>query len=286
MISKIDLHMHSTASDGSDTPEELLQRIQSAGIRTFSLTDHDSIEGALKLEKLVPDGLRFFRGIEFSCYTEVKKCHILGYGYDSEHPAFQAALKEGRDLRMEKLERRLRYLKEAHGIEFTEEERAWLRSMNSPGKPHISRLLIRRGLVSTIQEAIDRYIDDQPGRESSDPGSWWIRAETAVRAILSSGGVPVWAHPLGGEGETRLTREEFERQLDILCGFGIRGLECWYSRYDRADVDFLLGEASSRALLVSGGSDCHGRNKNIPAGMLNDFDRPVSEEDLTILRLL
>lgn len=286
MTSNIDLHMHSTASDGSDTPEELLRRVRNAGIRTFSVTDHDTIDGALAMEKIVPADMRFFRGIEFSCYTEVKKCHILGYCYDPQNPVFLAALKEGRDLRMEKLDRRLRYLKEAHDIEFDADELAWLRSMNSPGKPHISELLMKRGLARTIQEAIDNYIDDQPERESSDPAAWWIKASTAVRSIAAAGGVPVWAHPLGGEGEPRLTKEEFSRQLAILTGFGIRGLECWYSRYDEADTAFLCAEAARNGLLVSGGSDCHGENKDIPVGMLNAYGRAVMNEDLSILSAL
>ncbi|MEE3455084.1 MAG: PHP domain-containing protein, partial [Succiniclasticum sp.] len=82
MNSKVDLHMHSRASDGSDWIPGLLRKIQKLGIRTFALTDHDTIKGVQRMEKIVPDGIRFIRGIELSCKTEVAKCHILGYNYD------------------------------------------------------------------------------------------------------------------------------------------------------------------------------------------------------------
>ena len=83
-----DLHMHSTASDGTDSPKELLNKVQEAGITVFSLTDHDTIEGVEEIEPLIPKGLTFIRGIEFSCITKAGKCHILGYGYDKDNPLF------------------------------------------------------------------------------------------------------------------------------------------------------------------------------------------------------
>ena len=129
-----DLHMHTTASDGSDTPAQLAGKIRSAGIRLFSVTDHDTVDGALEMEKRVPEGVRFLRGVEFSCVSPGGKCHILGYGFDPAHPAFRAALEEGRFLRMDKLERRLKLMEENFGILLTDRERRWLMSRNSPGK--------------------------------------------------------------------------------------------------------------------------------------------------------
>lgn len=263
MASKIDLHIHTTASDGSDTPAQLARKITQAGIRLFSVTDHDTIDGALEMEGLVPEGVTFIRGVEFSCVSPAGKCHILGYGYDPECPEFQAALEEGRTLRREKLERRLAHLREKFGILLTEQELSWLLSRKSPGKPHLGKLLVDRGLAPDLTAAIKTYLRDVPGRDR-------IEARTAVTAIAAAGGLPVWAHPLGGEGEKRLTKEQFKAQLETLLSYGIRGLECWYSRYSMEDVHFLRSQAEKHGLTVTGGSDYHGANKpDLELGMLN-----------------
>ena len=279
MASTVDLHIHTTASDGSDSPALLLQNLKKAGITTFSVTDHDTIAGAQEMERLVTPEFRFIRGIEFSCQTPAGKCHILGYGYDPEDPVFLAALEEGAALRREKLLSRLRYLEETLSITFTEEELAWLRNLKSPGKPHFGQLLVNRGIAATITDAIQKYINPHKPRRDR------IDANTAICAILHAGGIPIWAHPLGGEGEKRLSVEEFQAQLAMLMDQGIRGLECGYSRYSRADVAFLTGQARSHKLLISGGSDYHGTNKqDLPLGRLSADGTPFPAENLTILK--
>ena len=254
MAGNLDLHIHTTASDGSDTPSELAQQVAAAGLRLFSVTDHDTIDGALEMEGLVPHGVRYIRGVEFSCVSPAGKCHILGYHYDPDHPAFRAALAQGRQLRLEKLERRLEKLRREYAIELTDAELRWLYSRNSPGKPHLGRILLDRGLAPTLDSAIRTYLKDVPGRDR-------IEAQTAVKAILASGGFPVWAHPLGGEGEKRLAPEKFEGLLELLRGYGIRGLECHYSRYSADEAAFLEKRAKALGLAITGGSDYHGKNK-------------------------
>ena len=102
MNSKVDLHMHSRASDGSDWIPGLLRKIQKLGIRTFALTDHDTVKGVQRMEKIVPDGIRFIRGIELSCKTEVAKCHILGYNYDLKQKEFLDFVAEAYGVRINK----------------------------------------------------------------------------------------------------------------------------------------------------------------------------------------
>lgn len=106
MGNSIDLHIHSTASDGSDSVPELLEKLNAKGIRIFSITDHDTMDGALEMDKLVSGDLCYIRGIEFSCVASHGKCHILGYGFDPGDSAFLDALELGRQLRQEKLYRR------------------------------------------------------------------------------------------------------------------------------------------------------------------------------------
>ena len=279
MASTVDLHIHTTASDGSDSPALLLRNLKEAGITTFSITDHDTITAALEMENIVTPEFHFIRGIEFSCETSAGKCHILGYGFDPNDPVFTAALEEGAALRQEKLLSRLRYLEDTLSITFTESEKAWLHSLKSPGKPHFGKLLVDRGIAPTITGAIQKYINPhKPRRDRIDAG-------TAISAILHAGGVPTWAHPLGGEGEKRLSAEEFKSQLAILMDQGIRGLECFYSRYDRSDVEFLTAQAEIHNLLISGGSDYHGTNKQeLPLGRLNSDGTPCPADSLTILK--
>ena len=159
-----------------------------------------------------------------------------------------------RRLRQEKLENRIVHLREKFGIRLTAGEEQWLRSLKSPGKPHLGRLLVQRGLADELSAAIKTYLSGVPGRDRID-------SKTAIDAILAAGGIPVWAHPLGGEGEKRLTRAEFEHRLAVLMAEGIRGLECCYSRYGMDESDLLLGCAREKGLLATGGSDYHGSNK-------------------------
>lgn len=273
MASKADLHIHTTASDGADLPRVLAEKIAAAGLELFSVTDHDTIAGALEMEKIVPDGVRYIRGVEFSCVSPAGKCHILGYGYDPNHPALLEALAEGRRLRLEKLDRRLEQLKRDHGIVLTEAERTWLMSLGSPGKPHLGQIIRNRGLAPDLDGAIRNFIRDVPGRDR-------IEAKMAIEAILAAGGFPVWAHPLGGEGEKRLTEEKFESLLETLLGYGLRGLECRYSRYGRKESEFLLDHAARRGLVPTGGSDYHGSNKkDIQLGQLG-YNWTVDTEKL------
>ena len=278
MRSLIDLHIHTTASDGSDSPAELARKV--AGLRIFSVTDHDTIDGALQMENLVPPGTVYIRGVEFSCVSPAGKCHILGYGYDPRHPALLAALEEGRTLRLEKLQRRLEALRAHFGIILTDDELSRLYSLNSPGKPHLGKILLDRGLAETLDGAIQTYLKIRvPGRDRIDAGR-------AIAAIEKAGGRSVWAHSLGGEGEKRLTPEKFEDQLQTLLAAGLKGMECHYSRYSREEIQFLRDRAAAHGLTVTGGSDYHGINKrDLELGMLSMEDTPwtPTEAELTAL---
>ena len=274
----IDLHMHSNASDGTDSPEELLHNIIEAGIKTFALTDHDTITGALTMTGLVPDDLRFIKGIEFSCITEKNhKCHILGLNYDEGNQDFIAALTAGDNLRHEKFHRRIELLGSKFGITFTDDEIAALLRIPSVGKPHIANMIISKGLAATRAEAIERYVDP------CDSGHDKIAAELAVHAIKSSGGIPVWAHPLGGERERELPEQDFSETLRELISYGLGGLECFYSKYTLTQCEWLEAQANHHGLYISGGSDYHGKNKAIPLGKLNAEGIKIDSHRLSIL---
>jgi len=274
----VDLHLHTSASDGSDTPAQLLCALREKGIRIFSVTDHDSIDAAEAIRPLVPQDMRYIPGIEFSCTSLYGDCHILGYGFDLSAPPILSALELGRQRRMKNLKRRIAYLDTTFGIRLTEDEKAWLYAQSSPGKPHLGRILLNRGIAPDLDTAIRTFI--APCKTPNGR----IGADIAISAIRDSGGIPVWAHPLGGEGERRLTSEAFCMQLGCLLPLGIRGLECCYSRYGEAERTYLLDMARRYRLLVSGGSDYHGTNKTaIVPGQLSADDASVPRDALTIL---
>ncbi len=283
MNSKIDLHMHTKVSDGTDTIPELLKKIQTLGITTFAITDHDAIDGALEMERIVPAGIKFIKGVELSCKTEVAKCHILGYNYDPNHAAFRNFVEEANDVRMNKTERRWKYLTKELGFAFTEEEKAELFMKKSPGKPAFAEL-IQKHLppVQPGEEPVDiykTYFKNLPGGR--------VDGIAAIKAIKAAGGVVAWAHPLGGVREKRLTENEFHDQLELLCNAGIDGLECYYSEYTMEEVEALRLAAGEKGLLISGGSDYHGTGKPwLHLGMLNKEDIVIEEEKLTVLTVV
>lgn len=275
-----DLHMHTRFSDGSDDARSFIENIKKSNVTVFALTDHDTVDGIEAIRAELSDSLHFITGVEFSCISPEGKCHILGLGIDPQNNLLCTSLAKGERVRQEKLAKRLVHLKENYGILFNEEEMAYIRAQNRVGKPHLANLLIRRGLATDLTDAIKKYID-LPESESDR-----IPTDEAIHAITAAGGIPVWAHPLGGEGEKRLTESAFHTFLTALIAYGIRGMECYYSRYSMESIEFLLHAANEHHLLISGGSDYHGTNKNIPIGELNSQKIPIEGENLTILKHL
>lgn len=271
----VDMHLHTTASDGSYSPVEVMQMVREAGVNVFSLNDHDTTAGVNEIQDKIPEEMEFYNGIEFSCEIGDIKCHILGYSYDDEHPDFKEALAAAESKRENKLAIRIEHLREVDGIELTNEEVEELESIPSAGKPHIANILMRRGVSGTRTEIINKHLEF--GVDNRIP------AELAIKAIRASGGVAIWAHPLGGENEIHMNREELEEKLEVLQGIGIEGLECFYSRYDDREIAMLLEIAESRELLVSGGSDFHGKNKNVEIGELGVSKSPVYDSDLSLI---
>ncbi len=276
-MKKADLHLHTIYSDGSDSLETLLKVLQNEGISVFSVTDHDAIGGSVLMDALCPPDMEFYRGVEFSCITDGVKSHILGYDYDPHSPELKALLAEGEALRHAKLETRLEHLRTVHGIEFSPERIAELRTISSVGKPHLAREIIRLGRAESVDEAIRRYLRGK----GTDGGR--VDGRKVIQTIQSAGGVAVWAHPLGGERKRHITKEVFLTRLEVLLSAGLQGLECWYSRYDQDEINLLTQTAKDYGLFISGGSDYHGAHKSVRPGEVNCFGQTVYDENLSLL---
>lgn len=274
---KADLHIHSNYSDGSDSLVQLVENISNSGINIFSLSDHDLIEGCKDIQKLIPPEITFIPGVELTCKARGNKCHILGYNYNLDDEILNALIAHGKLLRKNKLEKRINYLKEVWNIELTKEELDWLYSRKSVVKIHLGNILVNRGLARDNISAMKKYLDGcQTGNSRFD-------GDEAIQTIKSAGGIPVWAHPLGGEGEVHLKKDEFLPRLKTMIQCGIQGLECYYSRYSQNEIEFLVDCARKNNLFISGGSDYHGSNKDVTLGQLNSDKKPVDAELFTIL---
>jgi hypothetical protein len=260
----IDLHMHSSVSDGSDTPVELISCVKKAGIGLFSLTDHDAIKGSgIIREHLEKGGPAFISGVEFSCKDELGAYHILGYGYDPEVPGIREVVEKGHGFRMKKTKGRLEFLQEEFGFSFPEEELQELLARDNPGKPHIANMMVRHGYAKDKQEAIREYINKRRFK------SEYVKPSEAIEGILRSGGIPVLAHPAYGSGDELILGEELEERVCKLMEMGLAGLEAFYSGFTEKIETQVLNLAEKHGLYVTAGSDYHGSNKMVDLGWTN-----------------
>ncbi len=276
-MTKFDLHIHSNCSDGSDTVDELAEKIKKAEIEIFALTDHDTVEGCKLMSEKFETG--FIKGIELTCLLEDIKCHILGYGIDIENPKLKALIEKGKILRHKKLETRIHYLKDTWDFEFTKEELDWLYSRKSVVKTHLANILVKRGLAENNIAAMEKYLN------GCKTGNTRFDGKEAIETIQQAGGIAVWAHPLGGEGEKHLDFNAFIPKLEKMLKYNIQGLECYYSRYNKEEIKFLTDCAEKYNLYTTGGSDYHGTNKNIPLTKLNTDNTPVELEVLNFPKI-
>lgn len=252
----IDLHLHTTASDGLLAPDALVARLVSAGITTFSVTDHDTVAGlAPAAEAARRHGLRFVPGIEITAVEPAGDVHILGYAFDREAPALGTFLRGQRADRVSRLRAMIRRLAEL-GMPLDEE--ALLAgaddSARSFGRPLIGRALVAQGFVASVSEAFDRWIAH--GRPAYVPRSGATAAEV-VAIIQAAGGLSSMAHP----GVTR--RDDL---IDGLAARGLGALEVWHSEHDEPARERYRQRAEALGLLATGGSDFHGDAPDRPVG--------------------
>lgn len=278
-----DLHLHTSASDGTLTPKELVSYAKEKNISIVAITDHDTVDGFEEARRSIPDGVELISGVEFSCIYDGGEpflLHILGYGIDTDSDGIKKAVKIGRDMRRGKHSARLEYLSRVFGIKFTEAERFRLERQPSVGKLHIAAILIERGYATGIGEAVAKFMS------SPDFPDGRISYKTAISGIIEAGGIPVYAHPLGGEGEEHLSISEVAHRVRIMRSAGVMGLECYYSRYTDKEIEMLLSLAEDMGMYVSGGSDFHGENKTVPIGCLSADGTSIFPKRLSMLTKL
>jgi len=261
---RIDLHTHSTASDGTDDPADLVRVAADAGLDVVALTDHDTTAGWTDAMKARPDGLRLVRGAELSCVSPDGRggrisVHLLAYLFDPEHPALTV---EQTRLRAERRDRLTRMVTLLARDGYPVDPDAFMDRLPPDlpaGRPHLARALVEEGVVSSVNEAFQKLLNNS--------SRYYVpRADTPVEAaiemIRAAGGVTVFAHPLARK-RGRVVRPSV---LADLAGAGLTGVEVDHPDHGPEDRELLRGLAGELGLVVTGSSDYHGSNKTIPIG--------------------
>ena len=253
---RFDLHIHTTASDGTDSPEAVVALAAEKGFSIIAITDHDTMRGVPEAiaagEKY---GVRVIGGVEISAggQTEV---HVLGYGVrDVER--LEQTLTLMRDKRAERMAGMVEKLR-ALGVDVTLDEVTAL-SGGSVGRSHLARVLIDKGVVRDVREAFAKYLS--PGKPAYVEREK-LGVQQAVRLIADCGGLPVIAHPGQNRGESYWGRERFH----ALKAYGLRGIEVYHMAHGAAQAAAFERIARAENLLVTGGSDYHGQVKNVDMG--------------------
>ncbi|WP_287128081.1 PHP domain-containing protein [Candidatus Cyanaurora vandensis] len=252
----IELHSHSTCSDGVLTPTQLVQASARAGVKALALTDHDTMLGVVEAtQAAILFGLEIVPGLELSTTHQGHSLHILGYYPNpGQLDASLTARQESRQERTERMVAKLAQL----GVHIT------LPPIANPGRPHIARALVAAGYVATSQAAFDRYLrEDRPAYEPYAP----LSAPAGVKLLRDCGAVPVWAHPLLFRGGPT------EQVLNELVQAGLQGLEVYRPEISHSQRERLCQLARRHSLVLTGGSDYHGTHQGeahaIQLNMLN-----------------
>jgi predicted metal-dependent phosphoesterase TrpH len=265
IVSQVDLHIHSTASDGRLSPEEVVAKSAGLGLTTIAITDHDTVDSivpALEAAKVFP-GLRVIPGVELSTDVSQGEVHILGYFIDYTSRELRARLEGMRNSRRERAQGMIAKLRDL-GIHVEWRRVQEIAGSGSIGRPHLAQAMLEKGYVASFSEAFDSYI----GRGSP---AYVERKKmvpvAAVELILGAKGLPVLAHPL--------TINDPEAMVIELKTAGLVGIETYYKNYNTDEVSRLASLAEGYNLVATGGSDYHGIDTDTEI-MIGGVDIPLS----------
>nr|WP_202490063.1 PHP domain-containing protein [Streptomyces sp. SID8381] len=253
------MHTHSTASDGTDTPAELVRNAAAAGLDVVALTDHDTTRGHAEALAALPEGLTLVTGAELSCRIDGISMHMLAYLFDPEEPALLAERELVRDDRVPRAKGMIAKLN-ALGVPVTWEQVARIAGDGSVGRPHVATALVELGVVPTVSDAFTgQWLADggraYVGKHETDPFE-------AIRLVKNAGGVCVFAHPAAA----KRGRTVPESRIADLAAAGLDGIEVDHMDHEPDTRARLRGLAKELGLLTTGSSDYHGSRKTVALG--------------------
>ena len=252
-MNTIDLHVHSTASDGSFSPTEVVELAYKAGLSHFALTDHDTVDGVSEAvtSSSKYNTLEVIPGIELSCYYNNREIHIVGLYVNFKDETFLKELAALKQARIERNEKMVQKFVDA-GIPLTMDELLHGNPNSVITRAHFARVLVEKGICTNKTEAFDKYLGIGSPFYLAKPK---VTPAHVLQLIRNAGGTAILAHPYS----YKFSKSEVEQLLDeILIPLGLSGMECYYSTYDLGQTQELRSMALARNLLVSGGSDFHG----------------------------
>lgn len=263
-MSGIDLHIHTSVSDGRFSSAEIVSRSAAAGLEVIAITDHDTVNGiapALQAARAFPS-LRVIPGVEISTDIPAGQAHVLGYFIDYNDHELQIALERMRTSRWERARKMVAKLEDL-GCQMEWERVREIAGTASVGRPHIAQALMEKGYIESFQDAFTRYIgQDGPAYVERDK----MTPVQATEMILRAKGLPVLAHPL--------TVPDPEAMVIELKAVGLAGIEVYYKDYSRDDIDRLLRLSDQYGLVSTGGTDYHGLEPDTDID-LGSIDVPV-----------
>lgn len=250
----MDMHIHTTYSDGEKSPKEIYQMAKERCMSTFSITDHDNILGAKELEKMNIKDINFINGVEMSANCSFGQLHILGYDLDLGSQNLNESLNDLRLNSHYNLQLVLKSLYDTYpNIRFKDEDIMNIFNLSRQvNRTDLGLLFVKYHICSTVQEAFDKYLVEVNNKIKHKRRN--LNYEDVIKLIINNNGVPVLAH----NNSLRLSKEELDEFIGKMRASGLMGIEAYHSTFNQNDVDYSLYLANKYNLLISGGSDYHG----------------------------
>ncbi|MBR3660837.1 MAG: PHP domain-containing protein [Bacilli bacterium] len=278
----IDMHTHTNYSDGDLSPEKLIRLAIDKRIGTLAITDHDTIEGIKKVNRneniIVDSGIEIINGIELSAKTDKGRMHILGYGIDLKNKALNKKMIDLKDNSINSVLSIMEQIKRDYGIRFSYEDiKALVNANHNLGRPYLAKLCVKYGYATTSQDAFDKYLIDAHNKTRQT--SKGLQYQECLELITNSGGIPVLAHPKSLE----LSEKEFLILLKEMIRCGLKGIEVYHSSHSKEEMDYYLEIAKQYGLLISGGSDFHGKTVKPDIELGTGKDNNIMIKKLSLL---
>lgn len=270
----IDLHMHTTASDGTDSPAQVIEKCRKLGLELCSITDHDTIDSQGPAMAAAAEAkLDYLTGVEFSVVYE-GELHILGYGIDTENRELRESIEGLRESRVSRMHKILGKLRD-HRVDVEENDVRKFSKGKTMGRPHIAQALVEKGYAADIQDAFVKYLNER--------GLCYVQrrklgVEKAVGLIRNSGGTPVIAHP------KFIRAQNFEEVAKKLKDMGMEGIEAYYPAHTDAEVEQFVRVAEQNGMIVTEGSDYHGSMRPNIALACEKRSGPLLERSIAYLK--
>ena len=247
-----DLHLHTTFSDGTFTPEEVVAHGKRLGFAALALTDHDTVEGCERMAAAcAAEHIEFIAGSELTAEFGEHELHILGYFLDTQHPRLLNEMAKFQAVRQQRIRDMVARINEL-GVPLETEAVFALANCRAPGRPHVARALVKANLCANLDEAFERFLKRH--RPAWVP-KMKMSALDAIALIHEAGGLAVMAHP---------GLNKCDEVIPELVKAGLDGIECYHTKHTNTTAARYLNFTKQYGLLVTGGSDCHGLSKGKP----------------------